>query len=292
MFADSTKVYHKMIALNPESPRLCEWQNKVVRNTLSAGTKRDQVQEINRLGIAYDRVKALPTAKKDLVEECRNAFHDISKELALVWHKEAQRTKNPDTYVLVKYVYKDYLDHFPKEKGALRHGLLLRRGAVDDRRTGRRRPSSTPRWSRWTPRASTSRKRPTPPCWPGRTPSTSTTQGQGPRQAGRQTTRTLKPQPIPEYQKKMIAAFDTYIKYVPDAPELVTIKYRKARIYYEYNHFDKAVRRCSRTSSSKHTEATSWPSYSANLLLDSPERAGQDPGGRRAGSTSSWRCRS
>ena len=46
---------------------------------------------------------------------------------------------------------------------------------------------------------------------------------------------------IPEYQKKMIGAFDTYIKYVPDAPELVTIKYRKARIYYEYNHFDEAV---------------------------------------------------
>ena len=45
---------------------------------------------------------------------------------------------------------------------------------------------------------------------------------------------------IPEYQKKMIGAFDTYIKYVPDAPELVTIKYRKARIYYEYNHFDEA----------------------------------------------------
>ena len=39
----------------------------------------------------------------------------------------------------------------------------------------------------------------------------------------------------------MISAFDTYIKYVPDAPELVTIKYRKARIFYDYNHFDKAV---------------------------------------------------
>ena len=74
MFADSTKVYHKLMALNPESPRLCEWQNKVVRNTLSAGTKKDQVQEINRLGIAYDRVKALPTAKKDQVDECRNVL--------------------------------------------------------------------------------------------------------------------------------------------------------------------------------------------------------------------------
>ena len=48
------------------------------------------------------------------MEECRNSFHDISKELALVWHKEAQKTKNPDTYQLTKFVYKVYLDHFPK----------------------------------------------------------------------------------------------------------------------------------------------------------------------------------
>jgi len=52
----------------------------------------------------------------------------------------------------------------------------------------------------------------------------------------------LKPRQIPAGQQKMIAAFDTYIKYVPDAPELVKIKYRKARIFYDYNHFDDAVK--------------------------------------------------
>ena len=117
MFGDSTKVYRKMIALTPTSPRICEWQNKVVRNTLSQGTKRDQVQEVGRLGLAYEHVMKMPSVKRDVTEECRNAFHDISKELALVWHKEAQKTKNPDTYQLTKYVYKVYLDHFGKEKG-------------------------------------------------------------------------------------------------------------------------------------------------------------------------------
>ena len=42
-------------------------------------------------------------------------------------------------------------------------------------RTGRTRPSSTRRSSRSIRRGSTSRTRPTRPCWPGRTPSTSTT---------------------------------------------------------------------------------------------------------------------
>ena len=39
-FAESTRVYKKVIAQNMDSPRICEWQNKIVRNTLSAGNKR------------------------------------------------------------------------------------------------------------------------------------------------------------------------------------------------------------------------------------------------------------
>ena len=46
---------------------------------------------------------------------------------------------------------------------------------------------------------------------------------------------------IPDKQQKMLEAFDTYIKYVPDAPELVTIKYRRAFVDYMYNRFDAAI---------------------------------------------------
>ena len=86
---------------------------------------------------------------------------------------------------------------------------------------------------------------------------------------------------IPEYQKKMIGAFDTYIKYVPDAPELVTIKYRKARIYYEYNHFDEAAKLF-------EDIVREVPEARAGDLLGQPaarlaERAGQDQGGRELG---------
>ena len=34
------RVYKKVIAQNMDSPRICEWQNKIVRNTLSAGNKK------------------------------------------------------------------------------------------------------------------------------------------------------------------------------------------------------------------------------------------------------------
>ncbi|HEY0712971.1 MAG TPA: tetratricopeptide repeat protein [Polyangia bacterium] len=237
MFSESTKVYHKLVALNPESPRLCEWQNKVVRNTLSAGTKKDQVQEVNRLGIAYDRVKAQTAAKKDLVAECKNAFHDISKELALVWHKEAQRTKNPDTYVLVRYVYKDYLDRFSNEKGAI--DMAFYYGEVLwTTQNWREAAEQYTKVVQMDPKGKYVKDAAYAAVLSWKNALNIDDLGQGPDKPDG---KDLKPMPIPSYQQKMIQAFDTYIKYVPDAPELVTIKYRKARIFYEYNHFEQAL---------------------------------------------------
>ncbi len=86
-------------------------------------------------------------------------------------------------------------------------------------------------------------------------------------------TRRSSPKTIPEYQQKMIAAFDTYIKYVPDAPELPAIRYRKARIYYEYNHFDEAAKLFEEVVA-KHPNHE-LAIYSANLLLDSLNAQGK-----------------
>ena len=57
------------------------------------------------------------------------------------------------------------------------------------------------------------------------------------------------------------------MKYVPNAPELVKIKYRKARIYYDYNHFEDAVK-LFRDIVEKHA-GDELAIYSANLMLDS-----------------------
>ena len=103
-------------SLNEASPRLCEWQNKILRNTLSGGNKKDQVQELKRLGNVYEAMVKKTDVKKDVMSECKNTFHDTGKELALIWHKEAQRTKNADTYQLAGMVYKEFLSHFNDEK--------------------------------------------------------------------------------------------------------------------------------------------------------------------------------
>jgi tetratricopeptide (TPR) repeat protein len=77
----------------------------------------------------------------------------------------------------------------------------------------------------------------------------------------------FKPEPIPGGEKKLLEAFATYLKLVPDAPERVNILYRQARIYYEHNHYDRAIALFSVivTRHPGHELAV----YAANLLLDS-----------------------
>jgi tetratricopeptide (TPR) repeat protein len=263
MFGDSTRVYHKMMALNAESPRLCEWQSKVVRNTFSAGTKKDQVQEVNRLGIAYDRVKGLASMKKDLLEECRVAFHDVSKETALIWHKEAQRTKNPDTYVLVRYVYRDYLDRFSNEKGAYDMAFYY----AEVLWTTEQWKDAAEQYTKvvhMNPTGKYTKESAYAAVLAWKNALNIDDSGAGPDKPD---DKSLKEQPIPEYQKKMIAAFDTYIQYVPDSQELVKIKYRKARVYYDYNHFEDAIKLFEDIVQKHPTDELAI--YSANLLLDS-----------------------
>jgi tetratricopeptide (TPR) repeat protein len=278
-FGDSSRVYKKVIAQNMDSPRICEWQNKIVRNTLSAGNKKDQVQEIERLGAVYDKVADNKAIKKDQLEECRNTFHDTTKELALIWHKEAQKTKNQDTYALDKFIYKVYLDHFPKDKDSYEmnyyYGELLwtlenwKDAAEQYTHVVEMKPDG--KYVKDAAYAAVL-------AWKNALnvddhENKELVEKDRETEKNRAEKKKIEPMEIPEYQKKMIGAFDTYIKYVPDAPELVTIKYRKARIYYEYNHFDEAAKLFEDIVRKYPKHELSI--YSANLLLDSLNAQGK-----------------
>ncbi|MCG5051688.1 MAG: tetratricopeptide repeat protein [Myxococcales bacterium] len=262
MFGDSTKVYRRIISLNLSSERICEWQNKILRNTLSEGKKSDQVQELQRLGEAYELVSKKKNVKKGVMEECKNAFHDTTKELALVWHKEAQKTKNTDTYELVRFVYNEYLKYFENEPTA--GDMMFYYGEV---------LWMTERWKeaaeQYTKFVERNPKHKDAKdaayaavlAWQNALNITDT------RPQQKEGDRKFEKIELPAAQKKMIEAYDTYIKYVPDSPDLVKIKYRKARVYYEYNHFEEAARYFGEVVDS-HAE-DELAVYSANLLLDS-----------------------
>jgi tetratricopeptide (TPR) repeat protein len=264
MFPESSKIYRKIITLNEKSPRLCEWQNKILRNTLSAGSKKDQVQEVKRLGNVYEAMLKKTDVKKDVMSECKNSFHDTGKELALIWHKEAQRTKNSDTYQLAGMVYKEFLSHFGNEKDTpeitFYYGEILWQ-----MQSWKEAAETYTRVVELDPKGKYVKESAYAAVLAWKNALNIDDSGDSvdkEKSKGQE----LKPRDIPEYQKKMIGAFDTYIKYVPDAPELVKIKYRKARIFYDYNHFEDAIKLFSEIVDHHTTDELAI--YSANLLLD------------------------
>ncbi len=261
MFAESSKVYRKIISQNEKSPRLCEWQYKILRNTLSAGNKRDQVQEVKRLGTTYDFVSKMEGVKKDVLNECKNNYHDTAKELALIWHKEAQRTKNADTYQLTRLIYKEFLDHFQGEKDTAEMTFYFGEILWVTEQWAEAAETYT-KVVQLDPKGKYVKDAAYAAVLAWKNALNIDDSGEMPDKDKKD----MKPRQIPTGQQKMIAAFDTYIKYVPDAPELVKIKYRKARIFYDYNHFEDAVK-LFRDIVDKHVN-DELAIYSANLLLD------------------------
>jgi tetratricopeptide (TPR) repeat protein len=85
--------------------------------------------------------------------------------------------------------------------------------------------------------------------------------------AQREETQTFEPQPFTEVQDGMLRAFQRFVCYVRDSAELPTVKYRRARIYYETNHFEEAAV-IFRDIAWNHRDSE-LAEYAANLYLDS-----------------------
>jgi tetratricopeptide (TPR) repeat protein len=76
----------------------------------------------------------------------------------------------------------------------------------------------------------------------------------------------MKPCPIPNDAQRLVAAFDRYLTIVPESPERSNVEYRRARIYYGYQHFAEAASQFDHilVAYPDHEFAT----YSANLEMD------------------------
>jgi len=268
-FKSSIKVYRQLMSLNPKSSSLCAWQNEVVRSTLASKSKADQVKEVQRLAAVYESFKADPPEKKEALTECRLATGGILRELATIWHKEAQKTQNNETYDLAQYLYREYLERFPNEKDSYLMRfyyaeLLFKLGEVfgkteywegaagqytkvveADPKGAHLKEAAYAAVIAWKNALAIEEK------------DYETKENADPS----------KPIEIPPKLQKMLSAFDTYVKYVPDAPELVQIKYNRARIYYEHNRFADAAPLFDDIAS-KHSDHE-LAVYAANLFLDS-----------------------
>ena len=266
MFADSTKVYHRMMSLHPDSPRLCEWQGKVVRNTQSSGNKRDQVQEIPAAGCGLrpaDRQPpgARPTCWRSAGWPCTAPARSWSRSGTT----RPRRPRTPTPTCWCASCTRTTCSASATRSRPTSCATSTPR-CCGPCATGRRRPGSTAAWSSADRRGKWARES----AWAavlawknlldiddGGRPPVKQEEGK----------RVFKPRPISATESSMVAAIDTFLQLAPDAPEAPKVRYNKARVYYENNQFEPAARQFAEVVERHPDDPLAI--ISANLLLDS-----------------------
>lgn len=117
MYTESTFVYKQLQTTYDGDPSECDWQSKIVVNTLATDNKEVQWKETAALGQYWTEYKD-SKFKKAVKKKCRDDALDTMKQMATVWHDEAEKTKIDRTYELAELAYKDLLSVFPKDKDA------------------------------------------------------------------------------------------------------------------------------------------------------------------------------
>ncbi len=297
---EAIAVYHDLMNRRPQSDRLCEWQSRVTNAVVSSRPKAQQVEELVRQTQVMElfRTQRQPAER---ITTCRSSTASIMVDLATHWHREAvgteaspgtndrntmraaatlynkivERFSDLDTMAFenidrrdwpnaykIKYWYAELLfkmDDWERcgtafdavveadANGAYvadaayaavlcYNNLYQAQNAQDDRtRRGPRTVSS----------------------------------GGASKAAGRPSE--FAPRELTKLENGMLNAYTRYVCYVgqsnPNAEDLVTIKYRRARIYYESNHFEEAAV-IFRDIAWRHRDSD-MAEYAANLYLDS-----------------------
>jgi tetratricopeptide (TPR) repeat protein len=273
--------YQELMRRAPTNKNVCLWQYNVAHAELSmpGAQNSDKVKEIENLVRLWGALKGKKTLPASEAQECHDNAAAMSGELARAYHSESAKTKNPETLAYADKLYHVYLQVFPDaedfadtqyfyaellwsraeneknprvateqwENAALAFTDVVKHGKVQPRLMKESAYASVLGWKnalnvdpRVKEQADLDKKNDT----------------------------TAAPQPIPEREQKMLAAFDIYINYVKDPKDddLVGMKFLKANTYRRYNHYDEAIPMF--LDIIEHHKQHETAEFSANLLLD------------------------
>jgi tetratricopeptide (TPR) repeat protein len=273
-------VFRDLVGIAPKNKNVCLWQYNVAHLMLTAGANNDKVEEIEKLVRLYGVLKTNKTLPAAEAGECHDNAAAMAGELARAWHSESAKTKNPETLAFAERLYKVYLDVFTdapdyaetqyyyseliwsraeSEKNVRLQTELWENAAVafTDVVKTRKLDAKLTKESAYAAVLAWKNALNVDPRVKSAPPVTD-------KQAG----KIPAPQPIPERETKMMAAFDIYIAYIKDPkdPELVGMKFMKANIYRRYNHFAEAIPILQEILTKHRQHETAL--YAANLLLD------------------------
>ena len=293
---EAVTVYHKLMADSPRSDSLCDWQTKVTNAVISSRSKDEQITELKRLVDVYRTFnKGGKPAEK--VEECKVETATTMLWLGTSWHREAvgtddaPGTKNKKTMSQASVLYRTLLKEFPdmeqmtftnidkrdwptKYKISYFYAELLWKmeewgqcgPAFDEvvELNPQGEYTSDAAYAavlcynnlyqqQYVPRET-------------ETKFISKTDQRATKNATSAPSNKFAPKELTPLQEGMLQAFNRYVCYVDKADDLATIKYRRARIYYEANRFEEAAV-LFRDIAFNHKDSE-LAEYAANLYLD------------------------
>ncbi len=302
---ETIQVYHRLMSERTGSDRLCYWQSRVTNAIISSRPKPEQVTEIQRLVDVMDAF-AGQSHPQESQAECRQVTATVLVELATAWHREAigteqqPGTNDRTTMNLAGQLYRMIVEKFPDMESMqfpeidrrdwptlyrvsyfyaellwrmenwgecgpafdrvvelnpageftsdaayaavlCYNNLYQQNYAASERERSSTATTATPRRGRRGRRGA-----PEPEAAPAGPPP---------------------PRDFTPMETGMIAAFQRFVCYVSDSDELPTVKYRRARIFYESNHYEEAAV-LFRDIAINHS-TNELGEFAANLYLDS-----------------------
>ncbi|MBX3270933.1 MAG: tetratricopeptide repeat protein [Sandaracinaceae bacterium] len=302
-WGETIETYQRMMAERSSGPRLCYWQSRVTNAVISSRPKDDQVREVRRLVDVYGAFIA-QSHPQEAVTECKQATASILVSLATAWHREAvgtddqPGTNDRNTMRAAAALYRIAVERFP-DMGQMQFPDIDRRDWPNEYRVAYFYAELLWRMEDWAqcgpafdrvvelnPQGEFTQDAAYAAVlcynslyqqqYQGRERETSgaqaSTRARGRTPRGRQQAEEAAPtvnvpRELTSTETGMLAAFQRFVCYVSDSDELPTIKYRRARIYYESNRYEEAAV-LFRDIAMNHPQ-NELAEYAANLYLDS-----------------------
>lgn len=274
-FAKSNQLYRNLIKKQRSSYRVVSFQTSIAANTGSMGNQVEAIKELKRLTKLWAAVRGAPDAEPERVAKDEKRIEELLRRASVDKHLLYTKTKNPKHAALAFDLYTDYVATFPTGPNSyemtfyfaeLNYALKKWKDAA----TNYEKALSIEPKGKHTKDAAhgavlaykelLNLAQPKQPASRGGGAEESLVSEEGAE------VKIPEPQPISEDHLAYIAACDLYSKYVEKSEFLVDIEYDAARIYYDFNHFDKAIPRF-KNIAEKHKNHR-LAIFAANLLLD------------------------
>ena len=291
----TVQTYHKLMSEQPDSDKLCYWQSRVANAELASGQKAKGVTEVTRLVDVYETISKGP--KKDEVKtQCKQYAAQTLVDLATAWHREAigtdtqPGTNDRKTMQLATQLYRLLLEKFP-DMGTMEFPAIDKRDWPNEYRVSYFYAELLWKMEQWAECAPAFDKvvdldpkgdytadaalaavlcynNLYQQAFAGGEKSVTKKQA-APGKKGKKADDKpdMSPREFTPLEGGMLKAFQRYVCFVPNSEDLPTMKYRRARIYYEANRYEEAAVMFKDIAyNHKDSELSE---YAANLYLDS-----------------------